>query len=90
MLAMKPQNNPRWQLMGVSLLMVFALGACSGSKTETASLEASVAKLTAQVADLTKKTDDLAETIRKDQVAKNARFGAIENDIEDITSRLKK
>jgi uncharacterized protein involved in exopolysaccharide biosynthesis len=76
--------------MGVSLLMILTLGACSASKTGNGSVKDRVTILSSQIAELTKKTDDLASRIRKDQVAKDARLAAIENQIEDINARLKK
>jgi flagellar capping protein FliD len=87
---MKRQPDPRWQLMGVSLLMAFTLSACGASKTENGSIKERVAKLSSQIAELTKKTDDLASRIRKDQAAKDARLATIENQIEDLNARLKK
>src|ERR1039457_4469935 len=90
MLAMNPKDGPRWQLIGVSLLLILTLCACRASKTGNGSVKERVTILSSQIAELTKKTDDLASRIRKDQVAKDARLAAIENQIEDINARLKK
>ena len=89
MVTMKPHNDPRWRLMGVSLLMVFMLSACGPSKSETAALEESVAKLSAQVADLQKKNDDLAAKFEKDQLAKNGKLAGIDDKLDDIEERMK-
>jgi outer membrane murein-binding lipoprotein Lpp len=89
MVVMNPKNYPRWQLIGAGLLMVFMLGACAASKSETAALAESVAKLTAQVAELQKKTDDLAARFEKDQMAKNGRLAQIEEKLDDIGERGK-
>jgi cell division protein FtsB len=86
---MNPKDGPRWQLIGVSLLVVFTLCACAASKSETAALEENVAKLSAQVAELQKKNDDLAAKFEKDQLAKNGRLAGIDDHLDDIEERMK-
>ena len=76
-------------MIGVSLLMVFTLGACAASKSETDALEENVAKLSAQVAELQKKNDDLAAKFEKDQLAKNGRLAGIDDHLDDIEERMK-
>lgn len=84
-LLMKRLNDKKIHLLGVGLVIIFALVACKPSTK----LEESVSQLRAQVAELQAQTDAFRINFSRNQVSKNSRLADIEDQLDDLEEKLK-